>query len=86
MLPGLPGASVSRETALGAEEEEEKEKESLFGGDSTTCMPEPCSLGCHSKAWPSLPFSGACDTCHSTGSTFPGVFTGSDPPQELRRP
>lgn len=48
MLPGLTGASASRETGLRAEEE--KEKETLFGGDSTTCMPEPWSPGRHSKA------------------------------------
>lgn len=48
MLPGLTGASASRETGLRVEEE--KEKETLFGGDSTTCMPEPWSPGCHSKA------------------------------------
>lgn len=60
MLPELPGASTSREAGPRAEEEE-KENESLSGGDSTTCMPEPWSPGRHSKARPSLPFSGARD-------------------------
>lgn len=50
MLPGLTGASASRETGLRAEEKKEKEKEALFGGDSTTCMPEPWSPSRHSKA------------------------------------
>lgn len=48
MLPGLIGASASRETVPRAEEE--KEKESLSGGDSTACMPEPWGPDCHSKA------------------------------------
>lgn len=83
-LPGLTEASASRETAPRAEEE--KAKESLSGSDSTTCIPESWSPGCHSKAWPSLPFSSAHDACHSTGSISPGVFPRSDPPQKLRRP
>lgn len=83
MLPGLPGASTSRETAPRAEE---KEKESLFGGDSATFMPEPWGPSCHSKAWPSHPFSGAHDACHGTGSISPVVFPRSDPPQKLRCP
>lgn len=84
MLPGLIGASASRETVPRAEEE--KEKESLSGGDSTACMPEPWGPDCHSKAWPSLPFSSAHDVCHSTGSISPGVFPRSDPAQKLRCP
>lgn len=70
--------STSRETVPRAEE---KEKESLFGGDSTTGMPEPWHPSCLSKAWPSLPFSGAHDACHSSGSISPGRLPRSDPPQ-----
>lgn len=76
MLPGRTGASASRDCA-----EEEEEKESLYGGDGTTCMPEPWSPGCHSKAWPSLPFSGTHDTCTHAGSTSPRRVPGSDPAQ-----